>query len=185
MPFTGTLYHRREVNRLSSNERGGINTYLREARLTYGCVSTETASEVVPFSKEAIGRHERGDVHVSTDAILAYARGYGRDDILLRYCTYCPVGVAIGVSATEWDFPVAALRLSKQLKTAYTDIGEKLEGMACEGDVLDIDFMRFMRVMDTVAKLKGAITDMELCAAKNGKRKAQPRKGSTNRPRPF
>ena len=66
-----------------------------------GFVSRGTASTVVPYSPETIGRHERGDVEMEPEDALVYAECYQSPDILPRYCATCPVGRAIGRTATD------------------------------------------------------------------------------------
>ena len=56
--------------------------YLREARMRAGFVSRGTASTVVPYSPETIGRHERGDVEMEPEDALVYAECYQSPDIL-------------------------------------------------------------------------------------------------------
>lgn len=71
-----------------------------------GFVSRGTASTVVPFSPETIGRHERGDVEMEPEDALVYAECYQSPDILPRYCATCPVGRAIGRTATDRPLPM-------------------------------------------------------------------------------
>ena len=49
-----------------------------------GFVSRGTASTVVPYSPETIGRHERGDVEMEPEDALVYAECYQSPDILPR-----------------------------------------------------------------------------------------------------
>lgn len=109
-------------------------TYLREARLSAGYVSRETASIDLPYSPETIGRHERGEVTPSPDDITQYAQGYNRPDIMLRYCSDCPIGRKTGKTATDRDLPWAALRVSQRLRKAK-EIADTLESIADDGIV--------------------------------------------------
>ena len=93
--------------------------YLREARMRAGFVSRGTASTVVPYSPETIGRHERGDVEMEPEDALVYAECYQSPDILPRYCATCPVGRAIGRTAT--DRPLA-LDFLRKLEESINDI---------------------------------------------------------------
>ena len=85
-----------------------------------GFVSRGTASTVVPYSPETIGRHERGDVEMEPEDALVYAECYQSPDILPRYCATCPVGRAIGRTATDRPLAHATLKVRRLVEDGQT-----------------------------------------------------------------
>lgn len=148
-------------------------TYLREARLQAGYASRETAAIELPYSPETIGRHERGDVPVSPDDIIHYAQGYGRPDIMLRYCVDCPVGKFTGRTAVDRDLPWAALRVSQRLRKAK-EIADTLESIADDGIVDQLERGDFERALAFLRTLEETITDMVLWAMSRDMEKGRP-----------
>lgn len=71
---------------------------LREARKRAGIATIEMASQHVPWSPEAIGRHERGDVEITPNHIVIYANEYRAPELLQGYCAGCPIGKHTGVA---------------------------------------------------------------------------------------
>lgn len=114
-----------------------------------GFVSRGTASTVVPYSPETIGRHERGDVEMEPEDALVYAECYQSPDILPRYCATCPVGRAIGRTATD-----------------------RLEEIAFDGVIDASERTDFMEALDFLRKLEESINDIILIGL--GKEKAAP-----------
>ena len=86
---------------MSSTTEKSPPSYLREARLKAGYESRMVASNVVPYSPETIGRHERGDVEMEPADALVYAQCYKNPGILPHYCADCPVGKAMGKKADK------------------------------------------------------------------------------------
>lgn len=117
-----------------------INTFLeclRESRKQAKYVSRNTASADLPMSPETIGRHERGEVRVTPEDVIIYAKGYDSPDLLLRYCNECPIGVLIRPKLNDKDLPWATLRISQRLQKA-ADIACLLENIADDG-VITVD----------------------------------------------
>lgn len=148
-------------------------TYLREARLSAGYVSRETASIDLPYSPETIGRHERGEVTPSPDDITQYAQGYNRPDIMLRYCSDCPIGRKTGKTATDRDLPWAALRVSQRLRKAK-EIADTLENIADDGIVDSYEREDFDRALEFLRSLEETITDIAIWAMSRDMGKGRP-----------
>jgi hypothetical protein len=151
-------------------------TYLREARVAAGYLNRDTASTGVPYSPETIGRHERGDVPVAPEDALVYARGYGRTDILIRYCADCPVGRATGRGVTDRDLPFATLRLTQRLRKAAQDIASTLEDIADDGVVDASERGEFDTALTSLKELGETISDIVLYAATQGIEKSRSEK---------
>ena len=148
-------------------------TYLREARLSAGYVSRETASIDLPYSPETIGRHERGEVTPSPDDITQYAQGYNRPDIMLRYCSDCPIGRKTGKTATDRDLPWAALRFSQRLRKAK-EIADTLESIADDGIVDSYEREDFDRALEFLRSLEENIKDIAIWAMSRDMGKGRP-----------
>lgn len=148
--------------------------FLREARISAGYASRDTAATGVPYSPETIGRHERGDVPIAPEDALVYAKGYNREDILLHYCASCPVGRATGKQATDRDLPFATLRLTQRLRKAAKEIATTLEDIADDGIVDDGERPVFDTALAALKELGETITDIVLYAASPEIEKTRP-----------
>lgn len=140
-------------------------TYLKEARLQAGYANRGTASAVVSYSPEVIGRHERGDSNVDPDDAVVYAERYHRQDILYRYCADCPVGRATGRQVTERELPFATLRLTQRLRRAAKEIADTLEAIADDGIVDEHERPTFDASLAHLKELGETISDIFLYAA--------------------
>jgi len=96
---------------------------LSEARKRAGYNSREIASTHVPWSPEAIGRHERGEAGVGPNGALIYADCYGAPEILTGYCEDCPIGRRMGVTYMYQlrAALVGVVSISGQIKTAVSE----------------------------------------------------------------
>ena len=126
-----------------------------------GFVSRGTASTVVPYSPETIGRHERGDVEMEPED----------PDILPRYCATCPVGRAIGRTATDRPLAHATLRVRRLIEDGQ-DVADRLEEIAFDGVIDASERTDFMEALDFLRKLEESINDIILIGL--GKEKAAP-----------
>lgn len=142
--------------------------YLREARVRAGFVSRGTASAAVPFSPETIGRHERGDVEIEPADIVLYAERYQSPDILPRYCAECPVGRAMGKSATDRELPHATLRI-RRLMAEGQAVANRLEEIAFDGVIDPSERSDFADALAFLRKLEESINDIMLIGLGNGK----------------
>ena len=149
-------------------------TYLKSARMEAGFPSRDTAAAIVPFSPETIGRHERGEVAITPDDALVYAKCYDRDDIAIRYCADCPIGQATGRKATERDLPFTTLRLTQRLRKAAKEIADTLEAIADDGIVDESERPAFDMSLASLHELSESITDIVLYAASHGIKKEPP-----------
>lgn len=154
-----------------ANSRGPI--YLREARLSAGCHSRGTAATKVPYSQETIGRHERGEVPVEPADAVQYAKGYGRPDIMLRYCSDCPIGRNTGRAATDRPLPFATLRV-KRMITDAEEVADRLERIAFDGVIDDTERADFNSAISFLRQLEETINDMLLLGSSIGTKKAAP-----------
>jgi len=142
--------------------------YLKQARLDAGHANRDTASTLVPYSPEQIGRHERGEITLTPDDALIYAAYYQRPDILLRHCADCPIGRTRGQKATDRDLPIATLRLTNRLRQAAKEIAETLENIADDGIVDAEERPIFDKAIATLQGLGETIQDLVLYAATHG-----------------
>ena len=126
-----------------------------------GFVSRGTASTVVPFSPETIGRHERGDVEMEPEDALVYAECYQSPDILPRYCATCPVGRAIGRTATDRPLAHATLRVRRLIEDGQ-DVADRLEEIAFDGVIDASERTDFMEALDFLRKLEGYIAEISV-----------------------
>jgi len=143
-------------------------TYLKEARLGAGYPNRGTASVDVRYSPEVIGRHERGEIPIAPEDMIAYSECYKRRDILFHYCAECAVGKATGRLATARDLPLATLRLTRRLRFVAKEIADTLESIADEGVLLEADKPRFSCSLDVLEELSGTIADYLFFAAAQG-----------------
>lgn len=139
--------------------------YLREARIRAGYSSRETACLKVHYSPETIGRHERGDVAITPDDIVCYARGYQEPGILYQYCARCSVGRELGLCATERSLPFAVMRLNHMVDEAARWT-EQLEKIAFDGEVDEFELDDYMSAMQCLLQLQNTIQDMLLIGEK-------------------
>lgn len=137
--------------------------FLREARLRAGYVSRGTASIRVPFSPETIGRHERGEAEVEPEDALIYAQCYKAPDLLPRYCAICPVGKAMGKTATILPLPFATLRISHLIDEAQ-DVADCLERIAFDGKITLDEVKDFEAAVKFLRELAESIESMCLIA---------------------
>ena len=142
--------------------------YLREARMRAGFVSRGTASTVVPYSPETIGRHERGDVEMEPEDALVYAECYQSPDILPRYCATCPVGRAIGRTATDRPLAHATLRVRRLIEDGQ-DVADRLEEIAFDGVIDDSERVEFADALKFLRQLEQSIMDIIFIGLENGK----------------
>jgi hypothetical protein len=149
-------------------------TYLREARLSAGYANRDTASTVIPYAPETIGRHERGEVSMSPEDVLMYAQYYHRDDITIRYCADCPVGRATGKTATDRDLPCATMRLTQRLRRAAKEIAATLEAIADDGIIDEQERPIFDASLVALHELGETISDIELYSATQGIKRRRP-----------
>lgn len=149
-------------------------TYLREARLGAGCASRDTAAMKVPYSGETIGRHERGEVPIAPDDVVQYAKGYDRPDLMLRFCSDCPIGRSTGRTATDRPLPFATLRVARMLQDAQVIAG-RLEEIAFDGVIDDNEREDFDTAISFLRQLDGTINDMILLGMRAEKKMAAPR----------
>lgn len=133
-----------------------------------GFVSRGTASTAVPFSPETIGRHERGDVEIEPADIVLYAEHYQSLDILPRYCAECPVGRAMGKSATDRELPHATLRI-RRLMAEGQAVANRLEEIAFDGVIDPSERSDFADALAFLRKLEESINDIMLIGLGNGK----------------
>lgn len=159
---------------MSNTATKSAPTYLREARLAAGFANRGTASTEVPFSPETIGRHERGEVPMLPEDVMIYAKSYARNDIPIRYCAQCPVGMATGKQVADRDLPYATLRLTRRLRQAEKDIAETLEYIADDGIVDEKERPVFDATLASLKELGETITDIILYAATQGIEKSRP-----------
>ena len=144
-------------------------TYLKAARLEMGYTSREAASEVVPYTPESIGRHERGEISIGPEDAIVYANSYGRDDILMRYCARCPIGLVMGRQVLDRDLPMATLRLVRRLRGAAEETVADLEWMADDGVLDEQDQPKLESALNSLKELSATIEDFILYAATHGK----------------
>ena len=143
-------------------------TYLKSARLDAGYANRDTASTVVPFSPETIGRHERGEVALTQEDALVYAKSYNRSEIFVRYCGQCPIGQAMGRRAIERDLPFAAMRFTRRIRETARNIVDKLEAIADDGIVDETERGEFTEMLAMIYDLGETISDILLYAAEQG-----------------
>ena len=140
-------------------------TYLREARLSAGYSNRGTATTRVPYSQETIGRHERGEIPVNPADMMIYSKCYERKDLLIRYCSDCPIGKETGREARDRDLPLATLRLTRRLRLAAKDVAGTLESIADDGVIYEKERPRFDDSLSVLKELSASIADYLLYAA--------------------
>lgn len=158
---------------MPASEKQRVPEYLREARMAAGFSSRGIAATEVPYSPETIGRHERGEVPIAPEDAVIYAKGYDRPDILIRYCTDCPIGRATGKTSTDRDLPWAALRVTQRLRKAK-EIADTLESIADDGKVDHEERLDFEKALAFLQTLEETITDIVLWATSQGIEKGRP-----------
>ena len=144
---------------MSTTAKKATPTYLKEARLAAGYANRDTASTIVPYSPETIGRHERGEVYLSPDDMVVYSRSYQRKDILLRYCADCPVGSTNGWNVTTRELSHCTLRLNRRLRLAAGDTADALERIADVGEINEKLYPMFTDSVSVLKDLFASISD--------------------------
>ena len=142
--------------------------FLREARISAGYVSRGTASTAVPFSPETIGRHERGDVEMEPEDAVVYAESYRRPEVLLHYCSTCPVGAKLGKQTRELELPHATLRIPRLIADGQ-EVADRLEEIAFDGVIDDGERMEFADALQFLRQLEQSIMDIILIGLENEK----------------
>lgn len=140
---------------------------LREARITAGYASRDTASTVVPASPETVGRHERGDVPVTPADAVMYAQAYRRPDILVRYCAGCPVGRQLRDAPKDREFALAAMRLNTRLEKA-PQIAAQMKAIADDGSICEQERQTFISMLRESTDIVRAIDEITLWALTDG-----------------
>lgn len=131
--------------------------YLREARLQAGCVNRGTATTKVPYSPETIGRHERGEVQVTPTDALIYAQGYEKPEILIRYCSDCPIGRKIRPEVQDDELSHIILQLlnrAPKMMSMITRLGEITDDKKIDNEE-SADFEKVMAYLDDWARVTG------------------------------
>ena len=131
---------------------------------------------VVPFSPETIGRHERGDIHITPEDAVLYSERYGSQALLVRYCADCPVGRMTGKTATERPLPFATLRVRRMLKEAV-GVADTLEEIAYDGVIDETEREDFAKALDFLRELESTITDLLLIGGTEKETAPTPGKG--------
>ena len=139
--------------------------WLKTARLDAGYSSRGMAAAVVNYSPETIGRHERGEVPVSPDDALRYSQAYGSPDILLRYCSQCPIGQCSGQKCNDRPLAESAMRLEVMVEDAQ-QIADKLTRIAFDGVIDASEQDDFDKSIIFLRNLKSTVDDMLLIGAK-------------------
>ena len=123
---------------MSSLDINNIGKCLRDARRAAGYDTTGQAAVKVCRSTETVGRHERGDVPLSPEDAIQYAKAYCRPDILVRYCDGCPIHRALygDKPLRERSLPLGAMRIANRLRKS-AGYAEKLEAILDDGMVDD------------------------------------------------
>ena len=137
----------------------------------------EVATTVVPYSKEAIGRHERGEVEIEPEDAIVYADSYRDPSILMRYCASCPVGKRIGRTATDRQLPLATLRVRRLIDDAQ-DVADRLEEIAFDGVIDEAERDDFRKALEFLQQLEASISDIILIGLED-KKSGQRRKRVT------
>ena len=96
---------------------------------------------------------------------------YQSPDILPRYCATCPVGRAIGRTATDRPLAHATLRVRRLIEDGQ-DVADRLEEIAFDGVIDASERTDFMEALDFLRKLEESINDIILIGL--GKEKAAP-----------
>ena len=142
--------------------------YLREARVAAGFVSRGTASTVVPFSPETIGRHERGDVEMGPADVVTYAECYQSPDILYRYCADCPVGQRLGKKTADRPLPLATLRVRRLIADGQA-VADRLEEIAFDGQIDPTEKQDFANALAFLRQLADSINDIVMIGLRSEK----------------
>jgi len=171
------------VKKVTKTAKKGERTYLKNARLTAGYASRRTAAKTMPFRHDTIGRHERGEMQLSPEDMVAYAKHYRRKDILLRYCMECPVGRTNGFTVTERDLATVILRLTKELRKAASKDGliERLEEIAEHGEMDEKTYPLLMEMVDDSKDLYGRFSDFFFLVATPPKKESEATEKGRNR----
>jgi len=140
--------------------------YLREARVRAGFVSRGTASTVVPYSPETIGRHERGDVEMEPMDVVVYAECYRAPSLMYRYCSSCPVGKRIGRTVTSRPLPFATLRVRRLIEDGQA-VADRLEKIAFDGQIDATEREDFENALAFLRRLEESISDILLIGLEN------------------
>lgn len=139
--------------------------WLKSARLDAGFSSRGMAAAAVNYSPETIGRHERGEVPVSPDDALRYSQAYGSPDILLRYCSQCPIGQCSGQKCNDRPLAESAMRLEVMVEDAQS-IADQLTRIAFDGIIDPTEQSDFDKAIVFLTSLKATVDDMLLIGAK-------------------
>lgn len=148
--------------------------YLRKARLGAGYINRGAAGTQVPYSPETIGRHERGEVPITPSDAMQYAKAYGRPDIMMRYCSDCPIGRSTGRKTTDRPLPLATLRIKRMITDAQ-EVADRLEEIAFDGIIEDSEREDFETAILFLRQLDETINDMILLGMQTGTKKAASR----------
>jgi len=141
---------------------------LREARRGAGLDSIIAAARETMRSPETVGRHERGEVQLHPGDILLYAQAYESPDLLLRYCSECPVFHVLNEDRVhDRDLPWGALKISSRLHQA-AEHAERLEAIADDGIVDISEIPDFKAVVGFLREINAATRELLLYAMSAG-----------------
>lgn len=127
----------------------------------------------VPYSQETIGRHERGEIMMEPCDAIQYAQSYEAPDILVHYCTDCPVGQVMGKKATNRPLPFATLRVSRMIGDARK-VADRLEEIAFDGVIDENEREDFGAALVFLRELEETIQDLILLGMNAGIGKPAP-----------
>lgn len=172
---------------MPDSSQNTIGMCLREARKAAGYDNTGQAAVRVARSPETVGRHERGDIPLSTEDAIQYAAAYGRPDILIRYCDSCAVHQAIygDTPLCERSLPWGAMRIASRLRRSamYADRLESIldDGIVNADEVADLlEVFSFLREIGHAGKELLAAS-MSLGIVRDAKKAAPAGTGATER----
>lgn len=164
-----------------------IGMCLREARKAAGYDNTGQAAIRVARSPETVGRHERGDIPLSTEDVIQYAEAYGRPDIMVRYCDGCPVHKALygDTCICERSLPWGAMRIASRLRRSAI-YAEKLEAILDDGVIQEDEIPDLLEVFNFLREVGHAgrellATSMSSGILKDAKKAVPAGTGATER----
>ena len=160
---------------MANTDKNSFAKLLQNARYEAGYASRDKAAEVVPYSTESIGRHERNETGITPENAVIYATCYKSKRLLMNYCTECPVGIVMGKTVTERHLPHAVLRYENRLSKASDGIPH-LKRITDDGNVSESDDDILSEIIRDGRELGNAIDD--ICYVTECK-KNKPCKGDT------
>jgi len=147
--------------------------FLKAARISAGYPTQGAAAQRVGYEPGSIGRHERGEIVPTPEAMGVYAQAYDAPEILLEYCrACCPIGCKmLRPAQVSADLSLLVTQLNNRIRKLPA-AAERLSDIADDNEVDASERQDFERISEQICELRHLIDDFERYALRAFKKPA-------------